>query len=124
MNVANTVEHIFIGLVQYHNLPGRQARGEHLLNIGLKSQRIGGSLQDHRLAHALQRERGQQGGIGAPVAWYAAVGALAFGGAREQRGQRDVGATFIDKDELLDIQRTHLLAPGRSLLLTPFTGHL
>ncbi len=39
-----------------------------------------------------------------------------------QRSQRDVGATFIHKDEPVRIQWLHLLPKARSLFLAAFTG--
>lgn len=50
------------------------------------------------------------------------MGALAFGRSGIERSQRNIRATFIQKDQPPGVHLLPLLAPLNPLFLTPFTG--
>ena len=109
-------------IVHDDELSGRQIRDKHLFDIRFKSGGIGRSFHDHRRTYPLQRQGSDQGGVLATIARHAASGSFSFGGSCLQRGQSDVGATFIQKDQLLHLHFAHLLTPVDSFLLIAFAG--
>src|SRR5712692_9542059 len=109
-------------IIHDDDLPWSQARSKNLLHIELKGLSLGGSFQDQRLAHPLSGQRSNQGRIASSIAWNRACCSLPFGGSRIAWSQGDIGAAFINEDQLARIQLAHLLAPGDSGLLIALAG--
>lgn len=109
-------------IVHDHDLPRCQTGQQDLLEVDLKGSRIGRAFQKHGGSQAFHGQRREQGRVLATVARHAAVCPLSSRRSRIQRRQRDVGATFIHKDEPGGIQWLHLLPKARSLFLAAFTG--
>ncbi len=78
-------------------------RGKHGLNILLKGCRIGGSLKNHGLPHLVPAQGGNQGRVLASIARDRACGSLPFECPAVAWGQSNIGATFVNEDELTGI---------------------
>src|SRR5512142_79883 len=99
-----------------------QRGGQNLFDIQREGGGIGRSLQDHGRSHAIQGEGGDQCRVLAAVAWSTSAGSLPLWSTRIQGRQSKVGATFIDKDQLLGGMLAGLRSPGGSLLFVALAG--
>ncbi len=109
-------------VVHHDDLSCLQTGEKELFHVDFKGYGIGRSFQDHGRSHARQRERGDQRRILAAIARNAPFGALSFGRSRIDGRERDIGATFIHKDQLLGWQLAYFCSPGGPLLLIAFRG--
>lgn len=109
-------------VIEHHHLPGLQAWSQHLFHVGFKRQRVHRSLQDEGCLHPLKRESGNQGRMLASVAGHGPIGPLPTRRAGLERGEGNVGATFVNKDQALDWEGRGQAAPGCAGCFAPLGG--
>ncbi len=109
-------------IIQHHDLARLQRRRQLLRNVPFEGGGIHRSLNHPGLVQTIRRERCHQRGVLAMVTRHGSGGSVVMRCPAVEPCQGDVGATFVDKDELLGVELGSGLAPGRAGLLVTLAG--